>query len=48
VTIVRDLGKVVEVSGVAPGDRLIDSPPDSLLAGDVVRLAADHPEAPKT
>lgn len=48
VTIVRDLGKVVEVSGVAPDDRLIDSPPDSLRAGDVVRVATNRPAAPAT
>ena len=39
VDIGRDLGKTVEVSGLAAGDRIIDSPPDSLMNGDTVRLA---------
>jgi RND family efflux transporter MFP subunit len=40
VTVVRDLGTTVEVAGgVGPGDRVIDSPPDSLRAGDLVRIA---------
>ncbi|WP_020649072.1 efflux RND transporter periplasmic adaptor subunit [Solimonas variicoloris] len=39
VTITRDLGKVVEVSGLDDGARIIDSPPDSLLEGDPVRVA---------
>jgi len=37
VGIVRDLGKSIEVSGLAAGDRVIDSPPESLVAGDQVR-----------
>lgn len=37
VSIVRDLGKTIEVSGLAAGDRVIDSPPESLVAGDQVR-----------
>ena len=41
VTIARDLGKVVELgSGLAPDDRVIESPPDGALDGDVVRIAA--------
>ncbi|MFT4048018.1 MAG: efflux RND transporter periplasmic adaptor subunit [Solimonas sp.] len=39
VTITRDLGKAVEVGGLGPNDRVIDSPPDSLLEGDTVRVA---------
>ncbi len=40
VTIVRDLGASVEIGGgVRAGDRIIDSPPESLAAGDVVRIA---------
>jgi multidrug efflux pump subunit AcrA (membrane-fusion protein) len=36
----RDLGTQVEVlSGLTPSDRVIDSPPDSLLAGETIRLA---------
>lgn len=37
VSIVRDLGRIIEVSGLASGDRVIDSPPESLVAGDQVR-----------
>ncbi|WP_323119641.1 efflux RND transporter periplasmic adaptor subunit [Burkholderia alba] len=45
VTIGTDLGtQVVIASGLAPGDRVIDNPPDSLASGDPVRLAA--PRAP--
>ena len=36
----RDLGTEIEVtSGVEPGDRVIDSPPDSITAGEVVKVA---------
>lgn len=45
VTITRDLGKVVEVSGLEPGTRIIDSPPDSLLEGDTVRIAEKPADA---
>jgi RND family efflux transporter MFP subunit len=38
VTVARDLGQSIEVSaGIVPGDRVIDSPPDDLSAGDQVR-----------
>lgn len=37
VGIVRDLGKSIEVSGLVAGDRVIDSPPESLVSGDRVR-----------
>ncbi len=43
----RDLGNQMEVlSGLGPNDRLINSPPDSLLAGETVRIlnAAGKPE----
>jgi RND family efflux transporter MFP subunit len=41
VTIARDLGKVVEIgSGLAPDDRVVESPPDGALDGDQVRIAA--------
>jgi len=41
VTIARDLGKVVEIgSGLSPTDRVIESPPDSIADGDVVKIAA--------
>jgi len=40
VTIGVDLGASVLVSsGLAPGDRVISNPPDSLASGDVVRIA---------
>jgi RND family efflux transporter MFP subunit len=40
ITAGRDLGTEIEVrSGLAPTDRVIDNPPDSLAAGDVVRIA---------
>jgi hypothetical protein len=37
----RDLGDSVEVvAGLSPSDRVIDSPPETLQAGDQVRLAS--------
>jgi RND family efflux transporter MFP subunit len=48
ITIARDLGTSVEIaSGIAPTDRVIDSPPDSLTSGEVVRVA-DHTARPTT
>jgi multidrug efflux system membrane fusion protein len=42
ITIARDLGAFVEVAGgVGPTDRVIDSPPDSLSDGEVVRPAGE-------
>ncbi|WP_333836402.1 efflux RND transporter periplasmic adaptor subunit [Novosphingobium sp.] len=42
ITLGRDEGKVVEViAGLAPGDRVIDNPPDSLQTGDRVKVIAD-------
>ncbi|URL58253.1 efflux RND transporter periplasmic adaptor subunit [Luteibacter flocculans] len=44
VTIARDFGKTVQLgSGLAAGDRLIESPPDGLADGDTVRI-----QVPKT
>jgi len=44
VTVGRDLGAVVELaSGLAPDDRVIESPPDGVVAGDEVRIAAPPP-----
>jgi RND family efflux transporter MFP subunit len=41
ITIARDLGQVVELAtGLEPGDRVIESPPDGLANGDLVRIAA--------
>jgi RND family efflux transporter MFP subunit len=40
VTVGRDLGQNIDIaSGVAPGDKVIDSPPDDLNAGDTVKIA---------
>jgi RND family efflux transporter MFP subunit len=40
ITLGRNLGVQVEVTGgLAPSDRVVDSPPDSLGSGDVVRIA---------
>ena len=39
VKIARDLGSVIELaSGVSTSDRVVDSPPDSLQSGDLVRV----------
>ena len=41
----RDLGDSVEiVAGLSPSDRGINSPPETLLAGDKVRVAAATPQ----
>lgn len=49
VTIARDLGKSVIVSvGVSPGDRIVDTPPDSIQTGDGVKIApAQGPDGGK-
>ena len=40
VTIARDYGKVVELaSGIAAGERIIDSPADDIANGDLVKVA---------
>jgi multidrug efflux system membrane fusion protein len=40
VSIGRDLGTEVEIaSGLTPGDRVVNSPSDSIAQGDVVRPA---------
>jgi RND family efflux transporter MFP subunit len=45
ITIGRDLGQVVEVStGIEANDRIIESPPDGLSDGDLVRVI--EPRAP--
>jgi RND family efflux transporter MFP subunit len=44
VQVARDFGTEIEVtSGLSPSDRVIDSPPDSLSAGDVVSVAKAGP-----
>jgi hypothetical protein len=48
VTIARDLGKEVEIgSGLSPDDRVVQSPPDGIATGDLVRVAgaAGNPDA---
>jgi RND family efflux transporter MFP subunit len=43
VTVSRDLGQTIDISaGIAPGDKVIDSPPDDLRAGDPVRAAGQE------
>ena len=45
VSIERDLGTVVELaSGLAQGDRVIESPPDGIMNGAAVRVSGDAPE----
>jgi len=40
----RNFGTRVEIlSGLAPGDRVIDSPPDSIEAGELVRPVPENP-----
>jgi membrane fusion protein, multidrug efflux system len=42
VTIARDLGKEVEIaSGLTADDRVIQSPPDGIQNGDLVRIAGE-------
>jgi RND family efflux transporter MFP subunit len=51
VTIARDLGKMVEIgSGLTSDDRVIESPPDGIAAGDMVRVAGapGTPAEPET
>jgi multidrug efflux pump subunit AcrA (membrane-fusion protein) len=51
ITIARDLGKMVEIgSGLAADDRVIESPPDGIAAGDQVRVAGapGTPAEPET
>jgi RND family efflux transporter MFP subunit len=49
ITIMKDLGRVVEIgAGIAATDRVIDSPPDSIAQGDLVRVQnTDTPSADK-
>jgi RND family efflux transporter MFP subunit len=46
VTIARDLGSAVQLDGVTRADRIIDSPPDGVADGDVVKVAQAAPAAP--
>lgn len=44
VTLGRNLDTDVEVlQGLSPSDRVVDSPPDALATGDVVRIAGNQP-----
>jgi hypothetical protein len=44
ISIGRDLGSRVEVlNGLAPSDRVVISPPDSLAAGDLIRIVGEAP-----
>ena len=46
VTVLRDDGKHAVISaGLAPGDKVIDSPPDGISQGDQVRVAGQQPKA---
>ncbi len=48
VVVARDLGRVVEMaSGLAASDRIIETPPDGITDGTVVRIVGDSP-APKS
>ena len=48
ITVGRDLGTEIEVvSGLDPSDRVIDSPPDSITSGDLVKVASDKPNDAK-
>jgi RND family efflux transporter MFP subunit len=43
VTVARDLGQSIDISsGIVPGERVIDSPPDDLSAGDAARVAGQE------
>ncbi len=45
VTVSRDMGQTVDIaSGLKPGEKVIDSPPDDLTAGDAVKAAQAAPE----
>ena len=49
VTIARDMGKMIEIgSGIAPDDRVIESPPDGIATGDEVRVISAAGETPLT
>jgi multidrug efflux pump subunit AcrA (membrane-fusion protein) len=45
VTVGRDLGSTIEIlSGLSPQDRVIDNPPDSIVQGELVRVAPGAPQ----
>jgi len=42
ITVGRNLGTRVEIlTGLAPSDRVVDSPPDSLAAGDLIQITVE-------
>ncbi|WP_332836112.1 efflux RND transporter periplasmic adaptor subunit [Flavisphingomonas formosensis] len=48
VTLGRDEGATVEIlTGLAGGERVIDTPPDAIANGDTVRIAPDAPAKPQ-
>ena len=48
ITIARDLGRTVEVaSGINSSDRVIDSPSDSIVQGDIVRIKNTETQSAK-
>jgi hypothetical protein len=45
----RDFGDTVELTaGLSPQDEVIDSPSETLQAGDIVQVAPPPPSAPAT
>jgi RND family efflux transporter MFP subunit len=49
VIIARDLGPTIEIaSGIAAGDRVIESPPDGIANGDLVQVAASEEKTAAT
>jgi RND family efflux transporter MFP subunit len=49
IRISRDLGREVEIgSGLSADDRIIESPPDGIASGDVVRIAGEPAPATKS
>jgi RND family efflux transporter MFP subunit len=47
VAVSRDLGTRIEISsGLSPTDKVVDNPPDSLEAGDLVRIAGSSAHSP--
>ena len=48
VRVARDLGQTIDISaGIAPGEKVIDSPPDDLAPGDSVHVAVAEKRAGK-
>ena len=46
IQLAKELGAVVDVNlGLTPQDRVVDNPPDSIVDGELVRIAADEDHA---